>query len=725
MSAKRLVFVMALSALLMSIAVRSVAYDVRLRLNRQPEIAGASNASSVATPASPRFVANSLMTLHQMPGAAAPLSLTAAVMTQNFEGSWPAAGWTLYGDNYTWGKRNCHPRTGSFAGWGVGGGGSGSSLSCSDNYPNSVYSWAVYGPFDLSQATSATLRYHFYGRTEGGSGCPFDLFFVGSSINGYNFYGPRYCGDHTGGSAGNGYTSDYLDLGGRLGESQVWVGFAFITDGSVTDMGITIDDISLDAIIPTPVPLFRFRGYTYQGLPGNTTTPQPGVSLRLFGRMEGVEPPGTPQPDVKVSDGAGFWNFTLTNTYDYYRVIAEPPTGMVSAGATSVDGRGTVVAANAIEWFRPTPDIVHANQFFFAVPTSTPTASPTPTATRTPTRTPTRTLAPSFTPTVAVTPTTTPSSTPTPSPTTTLTPTPTLTPLAPQCQYGEPNDSFGAASGPLLNTQPVIAALCNGDPDDFYRVELPANTQVFITLGGSPGNLDADLYLYNAGGFEVGRSTRRGTSQEQITYTPPFEGRYFLQVHPVSGWNSSAYSLVAAWQVEYKHYIPWIAHRPTRTPTVTPTATPTPGPCQRYEPNDNSADAFGPLENGSVINAPLCEGDPDDYYQIALAAPASVQAGLDNLPAGTDYDLYIYDMNAPANYLARSVNPGTTAEHIQIILPAGRYALRVYPSTSGRSAQSYRLTVQWSPAFNFDQRDLLRPDDASEKPTPPSSRPGS
>ncbi len=327
-------------------------------------------------------------------------------------------------------------------------------------------------------------------------------------------------------------------------------------------------------------------------------------------------------------------------------------------------------------------------------PTSTRTFTPTPTPTRTPTRTPTLTPTPSSTPTATVTPTST------------LTPSPTSTPLAPQCVLGEPNDSFGAAAGPLLNNQAVVAALCSGDPDDFYRVDLPANTEVRITLGGSPGNLDADLYLYNAGGFELARSTVPGTSQEQIIYTPPFVGRYYIQVHPVSGWNNAPYSLLVVWQVEYRHFIPLIAYFPTYTPTPTPTvtptltttptptATPTPGPCQLYEPNDSLSSAFGPLANGSVIEVALCDGDPWDYYSFDLTQPAAAHLTLDQLPQGTDYDLYLYPSNS-GDFLARSINKDTQPEAIDLALPSGRYYISVYPSTSVRSSQPYRLGLWW------------------------------
>ncbi len=342
-------------------------------------------------------------------------------------------------------------------------------------------------------------------------------------------------------------------------------------------------------------------------------------------------------------------------------------------------------------------------------PTFTPTRTPTFTPTRTPTFTPTRT--PTFTPTHTYTPTFTPTRTPTftltPTPIFTFTPTPT--PLAPQCQFYEPNDSLDAAVGPIfVDNQAVFAALCDGDSDDFYWVELPAGASVRITLAGSPGPLDADLYLYNDTGFAVARSTLPGTSQEQIVYTLPFAGRYYVQVHPVSGWNTAFYTLIVNWSSEYKSYIPLVSHMPT------PTATPLPGPCQRYEPNDARATAFGPLANGVIIEAGLCEDDVWDIYFVQLAAPANLTAHLDHLPA--DYDLYLYPGNG--EYLTRSNNDGTVPEHIDYPLGAGRYYLAITSAYPLRSPQPYRLAVQWGQTSASDK--VTQPDAGvvSDKPIP-------
>jgi len=141
----------------------------------------------------------------------------------------------------------------------------------------------------------------------------------------------------------------------------------------------------------------------------------------------------------------------------------------------------------------------------------------------------------------------------------------------------------------------------------------------------------------------------------------------------------------------------------TRTPAgrkrylalvVKPQPTPTPGPCAHYEPNNDLAHAFGPLASGATIEATLCVGDPDDYYYVVLAAAATLDLRLDHLPAGTDYDLYLYRAGDD-NFWKHSANFGTDPEQIHVRADPGRYYIRVYPSTSGRSLQPYRLSVSW------------------------------
>ncbi|HEY52587.1 MAG TPA: hypothetical protein G4N94_03935 [Caldilineae bacterium] len=193
--------------------------------------------------------------------------------------------------------------------------------------------------------------------------------------------------------------------------------------GSVAISGDTVvagtegdDDSKGSAYVFENSPVWRFRGYTYQGQPPATfarassaaSTPIGGVTLTLYGRSQNEPAPGA-WHTITQSGADGFYNFFIVQpwVFDIFRLEAEPPDGMVVSGISTETGQ--VVADNAIEWYGPPPQ-VHFSDFYFDEPTPTPTATSTPTSTPTPT--------PTFTPT----------NTPTPTPT--FTPTPTITPTA-------------------------------------------------------------------------------------------------------------------------------------------------------------------------------------------------------------------------------------------------------------------------------------------------------
>ena len=173
-------------------------------------------------------------------------------LSEDFEGTWPGAGWELLdlsdfdGGEFLVGQRDCRPRSGQYAGWTVGGGEQGYVLRCSEHYPDDAETWAIYGPFSLAGAKDAELSFYLYGISEYEEDCAYDHLFVGASTDGVDFGGERICGDHSDGPRTNGYTRVTLGLDGYLGQSQVWVAFLFTSDGSVADVGFTIDDIALD-----------------------------------------------------------------------------------------------------------------------------------------------------------------------------------------------------------------------------------------------------------------------------------------------------------------------------------------------------------------------------------------------------------------------------------------------------------------------------------------------
>jgi hypothetical protein len=115
------------------------------------------------------------------------------------------------------------------------------------------------------------------------------------------------------------------------------------------------------------------------------------------------------------------------------------------------------------------------------------------------------------------------------------------------CLRYEPNDSLSTAWGPLANGQAIEAALCSGDPDDYFYVDLASGTTLVLDLTNLPSGTDYDLVLYNAAGSQLAASRNYGNAAERITRGVA-TGRYQMRVYPNGAARSSqTYRLTASW----------------------------------------------------------------------------------------------------------------------------------------------------------------------------------
>jgi subtilisin-like proprotein convertase family protein len=116
----------------------------------------------------------------------------------------------------------------------------------------------------------------------------------------------------------------------------------------------------------------------------------------------------------------------------------------------------------------------------------------------------------------------------------------------------EPNNlpSEAESNLPLCHSQEntVTGYLPNGDNDDFYQIEVQAESQVVITLDGpdetedNPTAPDYDLYLYAQDLSLVTQSAISGTSDESITITVA-PGTYYIRVYPFEGRSDEPYTI--------------------------------------------------------------------------------------------------------------------------------------------------------------------------------------
>jgi len=174
----------------------------------------------------------------------APLESTTngwvTILSEDFEGVFPSGKWTVRGDP-TWDDDDFKPHWGSWSAW-CANGGAHSLDPASSEYPNYTSAGMKYGPFDLSDAFAAELSFYAWYETEPNR----DPWVVWASPDDL-----RWDGWETNGSS-NGqweyYQFDLTDFpiwGDLTGDASVWIEFAFGSDGSVTDQGVFIDDITL------------------------------------------------------------------------------------------------------------------------------------------------------------------------------------------------------------------------------------------------------------------------------------------------------------------------------------------------------------------------------------------------------------------------------------------------------------------------------------------------
>ena len=137
------------------------------------------------------------------------------------------------GKEYLWGCDDFRSQDGGMSAWPARSGANGIDPAA-NNYPNDMYSWIVYGPFDLSNAIDAEIKFDLWRRIESG----YDFVFAGMSTDGIHFSGYYYDGNRS-------WEQERPNFSSFAGNSQVWVAFIFSSDSSITDAGPWIDNIQI------------------------------------------------------------------------------------------------------------------------------------------------------------------------------------------------------------------------------------------------------------------------------------------------------------------------------------------------------------------------------------------------------------------------------------------------------------------------------------------------
>jgi hypothetical protein len=174
------------------------------------------------------------------------------VMEETFEGDFPTGLWTILegSSDVYWDDVNCASYEGTRCAW-CAGGGSDAPTPCTE-YNNDMFTWMIWGPFDLSDATAGYYDFYFWTQAETG----YDALFYGASIDGNYFYGYTVDTDSDWTYVSVDFSS-IPEVGNLLGQPDVWIGFEFISDSSNTYGGAYVDYIDVYKTVsdnPTPTP---------------------------------------------------------------------------------------------------------------------------------------------------------------------------------------------------------------------------------------------------------------------------------------------------------------------------------------------------------------------------------------------------------------------------------------------------------------------------------------
>jgi len=172
------------------------------------------------------------------------------IVSESFEGSFPAPGWQALdangpneGGNVYWGKESYLHYGGSYSAWAAGGGVNGRNPAVS-GYPNNMLSYMIYGPFNLAGAQRAALTFSYWLDSD-----EKDKFYVMVATD---KDGTSYSGWSRGGDS-NGWQTMTLDLESISGldianSSFIRIAFIFNSDknGDGVKKGPFVDDILLE-----------------------------------------------------------------------------------------------------------------------------------------------------------------------------------------------------------------------------------------------------------------------------------------------------------------------------------------------------------------------------------------------------------------------------------------------------------------------------------------------
>ena len=256
----------------------------------------------------------------------------------------------------------------------------------------------------------------------------------------------------------------------------------------------------------------------------------------------------------------------------------------------------------------------------------------------------------------------------------------------------EPNDVYGDA----LFLDPGTTADLVACPleDDWYVVSALQDQVIIVdaTFLDESGNLD--LYLYSDPTGSPVESSTTSTDNEQVSFTAPANGDYFIKVSNKDTLRNT-YSLTVAFCTPDCNGKECGADGCGGSCGTCDSLVPycnasyvcvADCPNDPYEPNENIDDANVLLSGGNALvignsyDLRICSAD-EDWFPVVVESPCTLTVDMTNLEA--DIDLNLKD--AAGDNIDTSTSGGTSAENVSALVPPGTYYLRVYGYSSAQS----------------------------------------
>jgi hypothetical protein len=198
------------------------------------------------------------------------------ILNENFSESWPWSGWTvvdLKTDNKIiyWATDEYRYHSSNKAAWPARGGRDGRDPTIlSNDYFNNLDTRMVFGPFDLSNATAASISFWMWWQTETNNDM---LKFEVSHDNSQFIEQGRWSGTSTGWQQIN------ISLDQFKGDNSVWVAWRFISNNSIVYDGPWVDDILVQKNVLGNISAHGKLSYTDRD---NNVIPAPYTKVTLY-----------------------------------------------------------------------------------------------------------------------------------------------------------------------------------------------------------------------------------------------------------------------------------------------------------------------------------------------------------------------------------------------------------------------------------------------------------